>query len=170
MVDGLEVAYPTQISLTPSRRGIVATARNETRRVSVVTGGGSGHEPAFLGYVGPGFADGAAIGNVFASPSATPIVEVVERVDLGEGVLFVYGNYEGDVMNFEMAEELLVERGIRVLHLAVTDDLASAPPAERSRRRGVAGDVFVLKAAGARADERATLEEVHSAAAHANER
>jgi dihydroxyacetone kinase len=170
MVDGLEFAYPTQISLTPSRRGIVATVRNETRRVGVVTGGGSGHEPAFFGYVGPGYADGAAIGNVFASPSATPIVEVVERVDLGEGVLFVYGNYEGDVMNFEMAEELLLERGLRVLHLAVTDDLASAPPVERSRRRGVAGDVFVLKAAGARADEGATLEEVQSAGAHANDR
>ena len=136
----------------------------------MVTGGGSGHEPAFFGYVGPGFADGAAIGNVFASPSATPIVEVAERVDHGAGVLFVYGNYDGDVMNFEMAEELLAERGVRALHVAVTDDVASAPLASRTQRRGVAGDVFVLKAAGARADEGAVLEDVHAAATHANDR
>jgi phosphoenolpyruvate---glycerone phosphotransferase subunit DhaK len=170
MVDGLETAFPGQISLTPSRRGIVATARAEARRVGIVTGGGSGHEPAFFGYVGPGYADGAAIGNVFAAPSATPIVEVAARVDRGDGVLFVYGNYEGDVMNFEMAEELLAERGIRVLHLAVTDDLASAPASERARRRGVAGDAFVLKCAGACADEGAALDDVHAVAAHANER
>lgn len=162
MVDGLEAAFAEQVEVTPSRRGIVSRARNGTRRAAVVTGGGSGHEPAFFGYVGPGFADGAALGNVFASPSATPIVEVAERVDRGAGVLFVYGNYDGDVMNFEMASELLDERGIRTLHLQVTDDL--------SARRGVAGDVLVLKAAGARADEGATLEEVHAAAAHANER
>ena len=96
MVDGLEAAYGAQLEVTPSRRGVVATRRDETRRVGVVTGGGSGHEPAFFGYVGPGWADGAALGNVFASPSATPIVEVAERTHRGEGVLFVYGNYEGD--------------------------------------------------------------------------
>jgi dihydroxyacetone kinase-like protein len=113
MVDGLLAAYPRQVELTASRRGVVSTARAATRRAAIVTGGGSGHEPAFFGYVGPGFADGAALGNVFASPSATPIVEVAERVDRGEGVLFLYGNYEGDIMNFEMASELLDERGIR---------------------------------------------------------
>jgi dihydroxyacetone kinase-like protein len=160
MVDGLEAAYAAQIEVTTSRRGIVTGARSSNRRTAVVTGGGSGHEPAFFGYVGPGFADGAALGNVFASPSATPIVEVAERSDRGQGVLFVYGNYTGDVMNFEMASELLDERGIRTRHLVVTDDL--------SARRGVAGDVFVLKAAGARADEGAPLDDVHAAAAHAN--
>jgi len=170
MVDALEAAYPRQLAVTPSRRGVVSTARTAGRRVGVLTGGGSGHEPAFFGYLGPGFADGAALGNVFASPSATPIVEVAERVDRGAGVLFVYGNYDGDVMNFEMASELLEEREIRTLHLRVSDDLASEPPERRERRRGVAGDVFVLKAAGARADEGAPLDEVHAAAAHANER
>ncbi len=170
MVDGLEAAYPGQIEVTGTRRGIVSTARADARRVAIVTGGGSGHEPAFFGYVGPGFADGAALGNVFASPPATPIVEVAERTHRGEGVLFLYGNYEGDVMNFEMAAELLADRGIRTLHLTVTDDLASAPAQERERRRGVAGDVFVLKVAGARADEGASLDEVHAAGAHANAR
>src|SRR5262249_35145416 len=169
MVDGLETAYAGLIEVTPSRRGVVATKRAETRRVAVLPGGGWGHEPAFFGYVGPGYADGAALGNVFASPSATPIVEVARRAERGAGVLFVFGNYEGDVMNFEMADELLFDEGIRVLHLAVTDDLASAPAAERSRRRGIAGDVFVLKAPRARADEGATLDDVHASASHANE-
>jgi dihydroxyacetone kinase-like protein len=170
MIEGLRCAYPTQIEVTPSGRGVISTRRAEQRRVAIVTGGGSGHEPAFYGYVGPGLADGAAVGNVFASPSARPIVEVAEQVHRGAGVLFVYGNYEGDVMNFEMASELLEERGIPTRQAVVTDDVASAPAAERGRRRGVAGDVFVLKAAGARADEGASLEDVRLAAMHANER
>ena len=169
MVEGLEAEFPRQIAVTPSRRGIVGTFSAGSRRVGVVTGGGSGHEPAFFGYIGPGWADGAALGNVFASPSATPIVEVAEHAHRGDGVLFVYGNYDGDVMNFEMASELLEECGIRTLQLQVTDDLASAPLERREHRRGVAGDVFVLKAAGARADEGALLDDVHAAAAHANE-
>lgn len=170
MVEGIGRAFPTQIEVTPSRRGIVATRRAAARRVGIVFGGGSGHEPAFFGYVGPGLADGAALGNVFASPSARPIVEVAERVHRDAGVLFLYGNYQGDVMNFEMASELLEERGIATLHAAVIDDVASAPATARVERRGVAGDVFVLKAAGARADEGASLEDVHGAAADANER
>ncbi len=167
MVDGLEAAYGEQVEITPSRRGLVSRARAGTRRTAIVTGGGSGHEPAFFGYVGPGLADGAALGNVFASPSARPIVEVSERVDRGDGVLFVYGNYTGDVMNFELASELLDEREIETRHVQVNDDIASDRP---EHRRGVAGDVFVLKAAGARADEGAPLSEVHAAAAHANAR
>jgi phosphoenolpyruvate---glycerone phosphotransferase subunit DhaK len=168
MIDGLVAAYPSQIEVTPSRRGVVSTARNDARRVGIVTGGGSGHEPAFWGYLGPGYADGAALGNVFASPSATPIVEVAERVDRGDGVLFLYGNYDGDVMNFEMAGELLAERGVRVLQLATTDDLVSSD--RREHRRGVAGNVLVLKVAGARADEGASLDDVHAVATHANDR
>jgi phosphoenolpyruvate---glycerone phosphotransferase subunit DhaK len=170
MIEGLTRAFPTQIQVTASGRGLVATRRAPERRVGIVTGGGSGHEPAFFGYVGPGLADGAAIGNVFASPSARPIVEVAEAVQRDAGVLFLYGNYQGDVMNFEMASELLDERGIPTLHAAVTDDVASARPDERARRRGVAGDVFVLKAAGARADEGASLADAHAAALHANDR
>ena len=103
MVEGVARAFPNQIEVTPSGRGIVATRRAEKRHVGIVFGGGSGHEPAFFGYVGPGLADGAALGNVFASPSARPIVEVAERVNRDAGVLFLYGNYQGDVMNFEMA-------------------------------------------------------------------
>jgi phosphoenolpyruvate---glycerone phosphotransferase subunit DhaK len=170
MIEGLTRAFPTQIELTASKRGLVSTKRAEGRRVGIVCGGGSGHEPAFFGYVGPGLADGAALGNVFASPSARPIVEVAERVDRGHGVLFLYGNYQGDLMNFEMAGELLHDRGVPTLHAAVTDDVGSAPALQREQRRGVAGNTFVLKAAGARADEGSTLAEVHAAAMHANER
>lgn len=170
MVDGLEIAFPRQIELTASRRGVVSTESADARRVGIIVGGGSGHEPAFFGWIGPGLADGAALGNVFASPPARPIVEVAERIDRGAGVLFLYGNYEGDVMNFEMAGELLAERGIPTLHVQVSDDVASAPPESRAGRRGVAGDVPVLKAAGARADEGASLEEVQRAALHANDR
>ena len=170
MLEGVAAAYPAHVELTPSRRGLVSTHPAHRRRVAIVVGGGSGHEPAFFGYIGPGLADGAAAGNVFASPSATPIVEVAELVHRGSGVLLLYGNYEGDVMNFEMAGELLAERGVPTRHLRVTDDLASAPPEDADHRRGVAGDVLVLKVAGARADEGASLVDVHAAAAHGNAR
>lgn len=170
MVDGIAAAYPEHVALTPSRRGLVARLPASARRTAIATGGGSGHEPAFFGYVGPGLADGAALGNVFASPPASHIAEVARAVDRGGGVLFVYGNYDGDVMNFELASELLEDDGVETLHAVVTDDAASAPPERRAERRGVAGDVFVLKAAGARADEGASLVDVRDAALRVNER
>jgi len=170
LVEGIAASFPAQIELTPSRRGVVARTARARRGIAVVTGGGSGHEPAFFGYVGPGLADGAVLGNVFASPPAAHIAEVARATERGRGVLFVYGNYDGDVMNFELASELLEDSGIRSLHAVVSDDVASAPRDERTRRRGVAGDVFVLKAAGARADEGAPLAAVRDAAMHMNER
>jgi dihydroxyacetone kinase len=165
MVDGLAAMFPEHLSLTASRRGIVARLPASARRTSIVTGGGSGHEPAFFGYVGPGLADGAALGNVFASPPATHIAEVARAVDRGTGVLFVYGNYDGDVMNFELASELLEDDGVASLHAVVSDDVASAPGG-----RGVAGNVFVLKAAGARADEGGSLTDVRDTALRMNDR
>jgi dihydroxyacetone kinase-like protein len=170
MLEGLLIVHGDELEATASGRGLVLRHRAAGRRVGIVTGGGSGHEPAFWGYLGPGLADGAAAGNVFASPSATPIVEASRAVDRGHGVLFLYGNYEGDVMNFEMAAELLEEDGIASATCTVSDDVASAPPERWRERRGVAGDVFVIKAAGARADEGATLGEVAELAWHANER
>src|SRR5665213_3209889 len=112
MLEGVLVAYGETIEATPCGRGLVLRNPAPARRVGIVTGGGSGHEPAFWGYIGPGLADGAAAGNVFASPSATPIVEAARAADRGGGVLFVYGNYNGDVMNFDTAAELLEEDGI----------------------------------------------------------
>jgi phosphoenolpyruvate---glycerone phosphotransferase subunit DhaK len=170
MLEGVLVAHGDTLAATPCGRGLVLRTLSPARRTGIVTGGGSGHEPAFWGYVGPGLADGAAAGNVFAAPSATPIVEAARAVDRGGGVLFVYGTYDGDVMNFETAAELLEEDGIATLTCTVSDDIASAPPERRLERRGVAGGVLVLKAAGARADEGVSLEELAALAAHANER
>jgi dihydroxyacetone kinase-like protein len=169
MLDGIVVAHGDRIARTAKGRGVVLRHRGPQRSVGVIVGGGSGHEPAFFGYLGHGLADGAAVGNVFASPSATPAVEVARALDRGHGVLFLYGNYEGDIMNFDLASELLADEGIAAETVLVTDDVVSAPdrPADR---RGVAGDVIVFKAAGARADEGAPLADVADAARWANER
>jgi dihydroxyacetone kinase-like protein len=170
MVDGLLIAYGDVIEVTGSHRGLVFTKPAAARRSRIVTGGGSGHEPAFFGYLGQGLADAVAVGNVFASPSAEPVLEIAERLAPAEGVLFIYGNYDGDIMNFGMAADLLADRGIASETVLVTDDVASAPREEIGERRGVAGDVVVLKAAGARADAGAGLAEVAAAARHANAR
>ena len=169
MLAGVLIAFPGAVRLTESGRGVVLADRPAQRRVGLITGGGSGHEPAFVGYLGPGLADAAAAGNVFASPAANPAVECAREVARDDGVVFLYGNYEGDIMNFEMASELLADEGIASQTVLVTDDVVSAP-AEPSDRRGVAGDVIVFKAAGARADEAASVSEVVAAARHANAR
>ncbi len=167
MLGGLLATFPGIVDLTESGRGVVL-ARRSPRRVGVIVGGGSGHEPAFLGYLGQGLADAAAVGNVFASPAATPAVECARAVAGEDGVLFLYGNYEGDIMNFAMATELLADEGIEAHTVLVTDDVVSA--AQAADRRGVAGDAVVFKAAGARADEGGSAAEVVAAAMHANAR
>ena len=170
MVGGILVAYPGLVEATASGRGLVYTGPTADRRARIVVGGGSGHEPAFFGYLGPGLADAAAVGNVFASPPAEPAVEAAEQLAPSDGVLFLYGNYGGDVMNFDMAAELLADRGMASETVLVTDDVSSAPREDRGRRRGVAGGVVVFKAAGARADEGASLADVAAAARLANDR
>ena len=130
----------------------------------IVTGGGSGHLPVFTGYIGPGLLDAAAIGDVFASPSADQMASAMRHANGGAGVLRLYGNYGGDVMNFDMAGEMLEMEDIASTTVLLADDVASAPAAEAGKRRGVAGMVFAFKAAGARAEERATLEEVTASA------
>lgn len=114
-------------------------------QVVVVTGGGSGHEPMFAGYVGKGLADAAALGEIFASPSPDIIIETTKAVQKGKGVLFIYGNYAGDNMNFDIAAELLEEEGIQTKTVRVTDDISAAPLSRMHDRRGVAGDMYVLK-------------------------
>jgi dihydroxyacetone kinase len=140
--------------------GVVRRARPATPKVAVVTGGGSGHYPAFCGVVGPGFADGAVIGNIFTSPSTAQAYSVGRAADSGAGVVFTYGNYAGDVMNFGLAGERLTDSGIPSRQVIVTDDIASAPPEEREKRRGIAGDVVVFKTMSAAAEEGADLDEV----------
>ena len=129
-------------------------------KVGIVTGGGSGHLPVFTGYVGKGLLDGAAIGDVFASPNADQMAEAMRAVHGGEGVLRLYGNYGGDIMNFDMAGDMAEMEGITATTVLVADDVASAPPAERSKRRGIGGLVYAFKIAGAWAETRAALAEV----------
>ena len=151
-------------------RAVIARDGPRPGKVGIVIGGGSGHEPAFLGFVGKGLADAAAVGNVFASPPPQPAIDAALAVDGGAGVLFLYGNYAGDVMNFDMAAEMLELEGVEARTVLTTDDIASAPPDRREQRRGVAGNVFVFKAAGAAADLMLPLDEVERIARHANAR
>jgi dihydroxyacetone kinase len=129
-------------------------------KVALVIGGGSGHEPLFSGFVGKGLADAAACGNIFASPNPILIEKTAQAVDTGKGVLFLYGNYAGDNLNFDMAEELCRYDGIQTNHVRIWDDCASAPKERITDRRGIAGDVYVIKIAGAACDAGLSLEGV----------
>lgn len=129
--------------------GAIAKAKISEGKVAILIGGGSGHEPVFHGYIGDGMADGAACGNIFTAPTPDVILAVTRAVDRGRGVLYLYGNYAGDAMNFDIAAELAAEEGIRVATVRVRDDVASAPPDRQDARRGIAGDIFVIKIAGA---------------------
>ena len=168
-VQGFALAYPQYVRQLDGLQSVVRRQAPTAGKVAVLTGGGSGHEPMFLGYVGRGMADASVAGNVFASPPPMPIYETAKAVHGGAGILFLYGNYSGDVLNFDMAAEMLEADGIRVVTVRVADDLASAPPESREERRGIAGDLFVVKVASARAEEGASLEEVALAAEKANQ-
>ncbi|MGX1667965.1 dihydroxyacetone kinase family protein [Streptomyces sp. NPDC055400] len=154
----------------PVHGGVVRATAKTAGQVAVVIGGGSGHYPAFSGLVGQGLAHGAAVGNVFASPSAQQIHTVARTAHAGGGVLLLYGNYAGDVLHFGQAAERLNAEGIATRTFAVTDDLSSAAPDEAHRRRGIAGDLPVFKAAAAAAEQGLPLDEVARVAAYANAR
>lgn len=170
MIEGIVAAHGGHLrQLAHSPRSVVAQGAPRPGKVGILIGGGSGHEPAFVGYVGKGLADAAAIGNVFASPGPDPVLEATKEINGGAGVLYLYGNYAGDVMNFDMAAEMAAMEDIEVRTVLVTDDVASAPSDRREERRGVAGDFFVFKIAGAAADLGADLDAVEAAARKANE-
>lgn len=169
MLTGVLAAHPDHLWRPDhAPRAIVARHGPRSGKVALVIGGGSGHEPTFLGFVGKGLADACAVGNVFASPPPQPAVDAALAANGGAGVLFMYGNYAGDVMNFDMATELLEMEGVEARAVLTTDDIASSPI--RSKRRGVAGNVFIFKAAGAAADLMLSLDQVERIAAHANTR
>lgn len=172
MLDGVARAHRSHLVPVPgTRRAFTARAADPAaNRVALVVGGGSGHEPCFLGYVGRGMATAVAVGNVFSSPPPDPILRAARAVSAGRGVLFVYGNYAGDTMNFEMAAELAADEGIEVRSVVTTDDVASSPIEDRDGRRGVAGNVFVFKIAGAACDLGWSLDACERAARHANAR
>ena len=170
MLAGILAAHPRHLRAAEgSPRSIIAREGPRPGKVGLVIGGGSGHEPTFLGFVGKGLADAAAIGNVFASPPPDPILECAKAVSGGAGVLFMYGNYAGDVMNFDMAGELAGLENIEVRTVLTTDDVASAPRDDRAKRRGVAGNFFIFKAAGAACDRMLSFDECERIARKAND-
>jgi len=166
MLTGFLAAFPGYVRGVPG--GVVRAEPTRPGKVAVVVGGGSGHYPAFCGVVGPGFADGAVVGNVFTSPSTADVLGVVRGCASEAGAVVITGNYAGDVMNFSLAEAELNATGIPTRYLVVTDDLASAPPEEAAKRRGIAGDFPVFKLASALAEEGADLEAVVEISLRAN--
>ena len=167
-VEGFVAANRRWVRSVPG--GVVRRLPPNQPTSAVVIGGGSGHYPAFSGLVGSGLAHGAVIGNVFASPSADQVHRVAMAAQSGAGVLLSYGNYAGDVLNFDQAQERLNVEGVPCRTVVVTDDISSAPAGEIHRRRGIAGDLAVFKMAGAAADEGRSLDDVARIAARANER
>ncbi|PKH21716.1 D-erythrulose kinase [Enterobacterales bacterium CwR94] len=168
LIEGFVAANADKVRQVPG--GVVRSTRSKTGSVAVIVGGGSGHYPAFAGLVGQGLAHGAAMGNLFASPSAQQIYNVARAADNGGGVLLTFGNYAGDVLHFGQACERLRADGIACEILAVTDDISSAKVEEIEKRRGVAGDLTVFKVAAAAAEAGQDLAGVLKAARHANDR
>lgn len=166
-VAGLASAFPNH--LRPVFGGVVRAARTD-HKVALVVGGGSGHYPAFAGWVGPGFADGAVCGNIFSSPSASQAYSVCKAADRGAGVLIGFGNYAGDVLHFGQAAQRLRSEGIDTRCLLVTDDIASAGPGEHLKRRGIAGDLPVFKVTAAACEEGCDIDEVVKVFDRVNER
>lgn len=170
MLEGLLLAHADQLkSVREDNRALTRKNSPKKNKVGIVTGGGSGHLPLFLGYVGEGMLDGVAVGDVFQSPSPQQILDTIKAVDGGKGVLAIYGNYGGDVMNFGMATDLASFENITVKNVVATDDVASFAKGEEEKRRGVAGMFFIYKVAAAKAELFATLDEVERVAIKANE-
>jgi len=160
-LEGMLDAFPNHLKAVENDpRALMRADAPVEGKVGIVTGGGFGHVPLFLGYIGPGLADGVAVGNVFSSCSVEAIVNATKAVDSSRGVLYIYGNYMGDALNFQMAQEQCNEEGLPVESVAMIDDVAAAPPSNRDRRRGIAGLFFAYKIAGAHADEGAGLQEL----------
>ena len=170
MLEGFVAANSRYVRRIPGASGVIAVDAPRNDHVSLIVGGGGGHYPAFCGYVGPGIATAAAMGEIFASPSVEQVYLVSKAAASAAGVLYCYGNYQGDVLNFDMAAEMCQMDGIEVRSVQVWDDIASAPKGEESKRRGVAGDFFVFKIAGASAARGDDLNTVEAIARRANAR
>jgi dihydroxyacetone kinase len=160
VIIGFAAAYPQYVQRVEDASGFVRAGGPLEGKVSLVIGGGSGHYPSYNGVVGTGFADGAVLGGVFASPSAEQIYRVAKAADGGAGVVLGFGNYAGDRLNFGVAAERLINEGIDTRIVYVTDDVASASPQEQEKRRGIAGTFTVYKMAAAAAEDGANLDEV----------
>lgn len=166
MLRGIYASHGDQVKYTADCLRCYCSAKKTEGKVAIVTGGGTGHLPLFLGYVGEGMLDGCAVGSVFQSPSAEQIFEITKEVNSGSGVLYLFGNYTGDTMNFEMSAELCEMEDIETRIVIGADDVNSGAP---EVRRGVAGIFFLYKAAGAKAAMMGTLDEVAAAAQKAKD-
>ena len=169
MLDGMVTAHPEYVRRLDGQEVLVREDAPVDGKVGVVSGGGSGHEPTHAGYLGEGMLDGAAAGEIFTSPTADQLGEMVKACDGGEGVLCVVKNYEGDVMNFDTGAEMAEMEDVEVEQVVVDDDVAVEDSLYTSGRRGVCGTVFVHKVAGAKAAEGAELSEVKRVAEKAND-
>ncbi|MDA9767705.1 dihydroxyacetone kinase subunit DhaK [Candidatus Pelagibacter sp.] len=167
-IQGLVVSHPDIYSFATDNERVIKRTVKAKNKVGIVSGGGSGHLPVFTGYVGKGMLDACAVGSVFASPSVDQIASAIRNGDNGNGVLCVLGNYGGDVMNFEMACEIVKDEGIETKTIIVSDDIASASSEEKLKRRGIAGLILAFKIAGATAENGASLEEVFNITSNAN--
>ena len=164
MLKGFLKAHSDIVAPTNNPRTVKYKHAPIPGKVGVVTGGGSGHKPAFIGYVGRNMVDAVAVGEVFSSPTAKAFYDACVAADSGKGVACLYGNYAGDNMNVKMCVELAADDGITVKTVVANDDVASAPKTERHRRRGVAGEVIMWKVGGAKAARGGSLDEVIAAA------
>lgn len=164
-VAGFVRAHRDLVRLSPDNpRVVVSTAAPQPGRVGIVTGGGSGHEPAFIGYAGRNLVDAVAVGELFSSPTAKSFADAIRAADGGAGVAVLYGNYAGDNMNVRMAREMVAPDGIQVGTVVANDDVCSAPASERGNRRGVAGEILMWKIGGAKAALGGSLSQVVAAA------
>mgnify|MGYP001232809597 FL=1 len=168
-IKGLVVSYPEIYQFSSDTNKVLLRKNKSNNKVGLVSGGGSGHLPLFTGYIGTGLLDSCAIGNVFASPSVDEISTAIKEANSGKGVLCIYGNYGGDVMNFDMASEMLEMEDIKVESIVVADDVASASNEEKDKRRGVTGMLYVFKTTGAIAETGADFDEVKRIALKTNE-
>ncbi|MGD1816252.1 MAG: dihydroxyacetone kinase subunit DhaK [Pleomorphochaeta sp.] len=161
VMEGIIFAYNDKVKLLDNdKRILLSNYPKKEGKVGIVTAGGSGHLPLFLGYVGSGMLDGCAVGNVFASPSASKMADMIKACDSGNGVLCLFGNYGGDKMNFEMACDIVSMDDIETQSILVKDDVASSSIENADKRRGVAGILYAYKIAGAAADNLMSLDEV----------
>ncbi|WP_024659197.1 dihydroxyacetone kinase subunit DhaK [Pseudomonas syringae USA007] len=151
MLRGILVAHPELSQSDSNPRVISKTRPSGQGHVGIVTGGGSGHEPAFLGYVGPGLVDAVAVGEIFSSPTAKSFFDAFRAADHGAGIACLYGNYAGDNMNVKLAMKMAASKDVQVRTVVANDDVASAPKADIAKRRGVAGEIFMWKVGGAAA-------------------
>ena len=160
MITGMLLAAPNKLKQLKDTTVIMRKDAPIKKKVGIVSGGGSGHEPAHAGYIGSGMLDAAVIGEVFTSPSVDQVYEAIKAVDSGEGVFLVIKNYTGDVLNFEMAAELATAEGIQVEQIIVNDDVAVEDSSFTTGRRGIAGTIFIHKIVGAKANLGGSLEEI----------